>query len=172
MTLAAGVITFPGSNCDRDMAVAIEAVTGKPALRIWHGDAALPDRIDFIAVPGGFSVAVKKELPADVRTKVAKWFASSASSFGAHSRAGLLVVEKSGDGGGEVGVRRGDQALGVHGLRCLVAEAADRGDAAVRRRHGQRHGGPAGAQEPGQAGGLLQRGRTGGRAGGCPAGSN
>ncbi|HEX2794472.1 MAG TPA: phosphoribosylformylglycinamidine synthase subunit PurQ [Croceicoccus sp.] len=55
MTLAAGVITFPGSNCDRDMAVAIEAVTGKPALRIWHGDAALPDRIDFIAVPGGFS---------------------------------------------------------------------------------------------------------------------
>ncbi len=55
MALAAGVITFPGSNCDRDMAVAIEAVTGKPALRIWHGDAALPDRIDFIAVPGGFS---------------------------------------------------------------------------------------------------------------------
>ena len=55
MAQAAGVITFPGSNCDRDMAVAIEAVTGKPALRIWHGDAALPDRIDFIAVPGGFS---------------------------------------------------------------------------------------------------------------------
>ncbi|RVQ65819.1 phosphoribosylformylglycinamidine synthase subunit PurQ [Croceicoccus ponticola] len=55
MAFTAGVITFPGSNCDRDMAVAIEAVSGKPAARIWHGDAALPDRIDFIAVPGGFS---------------------------------------------------------------------------------------------------------------------
>lgn len=55
MAFTAGVITFPGSNCDRDMAVAIEAVSGKPATRIWHGDAALPDRIDLIAVPGGFS---------------------------------------------------------------------------------------------------------------------
>jgi len=55
MAFTAGVITFPGSNCDRDMAVAIEAVSGKPATRVWHGDAALPDRIDFIAVPGGFS---------------------------------------------------------------------------------------------------------------------
>ena len=55
MAFTAGVITFPGSNCDRDMAVAIEAVSGKPATRIWHGDAALPDGLDFIAVPGGFS---------------------------------------------------------------------------------------------------------------------
>lgn len=51
----AAVITFPGSNCDRDMAWAIEQVSGKPALRLWHGDAALPDRLDFIALPGGFS---------------------------------------------------------------------------------------------------------------------
>ena len=51
----AAVITFPGSNCDRDMAVAIEAVTGQPALRVWHGDADLPDGLDFIALPGGFS---------------------------------------------------------------------------------------------------------------------
>jgi len=55
MSFTAGVITFPGSNCDRDMAVAIEAVSGKPATRIWHGDAALPAGLDFIAVPGGFS---------------------------------------------------------------------------------------------------------------------
>ena len=55
MAFTAGVITFPGSNCDRDMAVAIEQVSGKAPLRIWHGDADLPDNIDFIAVPGGFS---------------------------------------------------------------------------------------------------------------------
>lgn len=49
------VITFPGSNCDRDMAVALEQVCGGEVHRVWHGDAALPDRLDFIALPGGFS---------------------------------------------------------------------------------------------------------------------
>ena len=55
MAFRAAVITFPGSNCDRDMAVALEKVSGIPALRVWHGDAELPERLDFIAVPGGFS---------------------------------------------------------------------------------------------------------------------
>ncbi|WP_108786594.1 phosphoribosylformylglycinamidine synthase subunit PurQ [Erythrobacter sp. Alg231-14] len=55
MSFRAAVVTFPGSNCDRDMAVAIEAVSGQPALRVWHGDADLPDNLDFIALPGGFS---------------------------------------------------------------------------------------------------------------------
>lgn len=55
MGLRAAVITFPGSNCDRDMATALEQVSGVPALRVWHGDAALPDRLDLIALPGGFS---------------------------------------------------------------------------------------------------------------------
>lgn len=55
MAFRAAVITFPGSNCDRDMAVAIEAVSGQPALRVWHGDADLPANLDFIALPGGFS---------------------------------------------------------------------------------------------------------------------
>ncbi|MEO6040620.1 MAG: phosphoribosylformylglycinamidine synthase subunit PurQ [Croceibacterium sp.] len=55
MTFRAAVITFPGSNCDRDMAMALESVSGAPALRVWHGDADLPERLDFIAVPGGFS---------------------------------------------------------------------------------------------------------------------
>jgi len=55
MAFKAAVITFPGSNCDRDMAVAIEAVSGEPAMRVWHGDAALPEGLDFIALPGGFS---------------------------------------------------------------------------------------------------------------------
>jgi phosphoribosylformylglycinamidine synthase len=37
------------------MAVALEAVSGAPAIRVWHGDAELPDDLDFIALPGGFS---------------------------------------------------------------------------------------------------------------------
>ena len=55
MTFRSAVITFPGSNCDRDMAVAIQQVCGGEVLRVWHGDAALPDGLDFIALPGGFS---------------------------------------------------------------------------------------------------------------------
>jgi phosphoribosylformylglycinamidine synthase subunit PurQ / glutaminase len=51
----AAVITFPGSNCDRDMADALEKVSGAAPLRVWHGDAELPDNLDFIALPGGFS---------------------------------------------------------------------------------------------------------------------
>ena len=53
--LRAAVITFPGSNCDRDMADALEKVSGTTPLRVWHGDADLPERLDFIALPGGFS---------------------------------------------------------------------------------------------------------------------
>ncbi len=49
------VITFPGSNCDRDLTVALEQVCGGEVLRVWHGDAVLPDGLDFIALPGGFS---------------------------------------------------------------------------------------------------------------------
>lgn len=55
MSFRAAVITFPGSNCDRDMAVALEQAAGTAPMRVWHGDADLPDRLDFIALPGGFS---------------------------------------------------------------------------------------------------------------------
>lgn len=50
----AAVITFPGSNCDRDMADALQKVSGTAPIRVWHGDADLPE-VDFIALPGGFS---------------------------------------------------------------------------------------------------------------------
>lgn len=55
MAFRAAVVTFPGSNCDRDMAVAIERISGTAPIRVWHGDAELPDGLDFIALPGGFS---------------------------------------------------------------------------------------------------------------------
>lgn len=51
--MQAGVITFPGSNCDRDVAVALERA-GASVTRLWHGDTALP-RLDLIVLPGGFS---------------------------------------------------------------------------------------------------------------------
>jgi len=49
------VIVFPGSNCDRDVAVALEQVTGRKAAMVWHKDSDLPGGTDFIALPGGFS---------------------------------------------------------------------------------------------------------------------
>jgi len=53
--LKSAVIVFPGSNCDRDLAVAIEQVTGRAPAMIWHRDSDLPGGTDFIALPGGFS---------------------------------------------------------------------------------------------------------------------
>ncbi len=51
--MKAAVIVFPGSNCDRDMAVALKAA-GADVTMVWHKDSALPD-VDLVAVPGGFS---------------------------------------------------------------------------------------------------------------------
>ncbi|MGV1013660.1 MAG: phosphoribosylformylglycinamidine synthase subunit PurQ [Methyloceanibacter sp.] len=52
--MKASVIVFPGSNCDRDAAVALEAATGRAPAMVWHGDAKLPHS-DLIVLPGGFS---------------------------------------------------------------------------------------------------------------------
>ena len=53
--MSSAVIVFPGSNCDRDLATAIELVTRKAPAMVWHRDTDLPSGTDFIAVPGGFS---------------------------------------------------------------------------------------------------------------------
>ena len=53
--MKSAVIVFPGSNCDRDLAVAFETVFGKAPEMVWHRETALPDGIDMIGVPGGFS---------------------------------------------------------------------------------------------------------------------
>ena len=55
MSFRSAVVTFPGSNCDRDMAVALEQVSGTAPYRVWHGEAELPEGLDFVALPGGFS---------------------------------------------------------------------------------------------------------------------
>ncbi|WGM39092.1 phosphoribosylformylglycinamidine synthase subunit PurQ [Caulobacter sp. NIBR1757] len=53
--MKAAVIVFPGSNCDRDCKVAVERSTGASVDMVWHGDTALPDKVDLIVLPGGFS---------------------------------------------------------------------------------------------------------------------
>ena len=52
--MKSAVIVFPGSNCDRDMAVALEKVTGTKPLMVWHQNTDF-EEVDFIALPGGFS---------------------------------------------------------------------------------------------------------------------
>ena len=52
--MRAAVIVFPGSNCDRDVQVALAESIGAPPLMVWHGDSEMP-AVDLIVVPGGFS---------------------------------------------------------------------------------------------------------------------
>lgn len=52
--MKASVIVFPGSNCDRDVKVALEKVTGGTVNMVWHGDATVP-ATDVIVLPGGFA---------------------------------------------------------------------------------------------------------------------
>lgn len=54
MTLRAGVVVFPGSNCDRDIAVAL-GLAGADVAMVWHKETALPAGLDLVALPGGFS---------------------------------------------------------------------------------------------------------------------
>lgn len=53
--MKSAVIVFPGSNCDRDVAVALEKCSGKKPEMVWHGESALPSGVDLVVLPGGFS---------------------------------------------------------------------------------------------------------------------
>jgi phosphoribosylformylglycinamidine synthase I len=100
MAFRAAVITFPGSNCDRDLAVALEKVSGTRAVRVWHGDANLPDGLDFIAVPGGFSYGDYLRC----------------GSMAAKSPVMRAVVEQAGRGVPVLGICNGFQILTESGL--------------------------------------------------------
>jgi phosphoribosylformylglycinamidine synthase I len=49
-----GVIVFPGSNCDRDVATVTAGLFSYPTRFIWHQDTSLDD-LDMVVIPGGFS---------------------------------------------------------------------------------------------------------------------
>lgn len=94
-----GVVVFPGSNCDRDMAVAFRAA-GADVQMIWHKDSTLPEGLDLVGIPGGFS-------------------------FGDYLRCGAIaaqspicraVVEHANRGGYVIGVCNGFQVLTETGL--------------------------------------------------------
>jgi len=55
--MRAAVIQFPGSNCDRDMAVGFDRAAGHNSRTqmVWHKESSLPDRLDIVGIPGGFS---------------------------------------------------------------------------------------------------------------------
>ncbi len=53
--MKSAVVVFPGSNCDRDLAVALGQVIGRDPVMLWHRETEIPEGTDIIAVPGGFS---------------------------------------------------------------------------------------------------------------------
>ncbi len=95
-----GVITFPGSNCDRDMYETLENISGNKVHRIWHADTSLPTGLDFIALPGGFSYG--------------DYLRSGAMS--AKSPIMQEVIKKAKDGMYVLGVCNGFQILTESGL--------------------------------------------------------
>jgi phosphoribosylformylglycinamidine synthase subunit PurQ / glutaminase len=98
--MRAAVIQFPGSNCDRDMAVAIREVMGAETSLVWHRESELPAGLDFIAVPGGFSYG--------------DYLRSGAMA--ARSPVMQAVVEAAGRGVPVLGVCNGFQILTEAGL--------------------------------------------------------
>lgn len=97
--MKAAVITFPGSNCDRDLAEGFRKA-GASVTMVWHKDTALPDGLDVVGVPGGFS-------------------------FGDYLRCGAIaarspicqaVVDFAGRGGHVIGICNGFQILCETGL--------------------------------------------------------
>jgi phosphoribosylformylglycinamidine synthase I len=78
--MKAAVVTFPGSNCDRDLAVAFE-MAGFDVARVWHKDTNLPVGTDVVGVPGGFSfgdylrcgaIAAQSPIAAAIQTHAAR----------------------------------------------------------------------------------------------------
>ncbi len=98
--MKSAVVVFPGSNCDRDLAVAIEAITGTAPVMVWHRDAVLPDGLDLIALPGGFSYG--------------DYLRSGAMS--ARSPVMQAVIAAAGQGRAVLGVCNGFQVLTESGL--------------------------------------------------------
>lgn len=94
------VVVFPGSNCDRDLAVALESVTGRKPEMLWHGETELPEGLGLVGIPGGFSYG--------------DYLRSGAMS--ARSPIMRAVVEAAGKGLPVLGICNGFQILTEAGL--------------------------------------------------------
>jgi phosphoribosylformylglycinamidine synthase I len=97
--MKAAVITFPGSNCDRDLAVAFEHA-GARVERVWHKDTVLPPGTDIVGIPGGFSFGDYLRCGA----------------IAARSPIGQAVVAHAARGGFVLGICNGFQVLTEMGL--------------------------------------------------------
>lgn len=93
--MKAAVVVFPGSNCDRDLAVALRDA-GAQVTMAWHKDEALPPGTDLVAVPGGFS-------------------------FGDYLRCGAIAAQSPLAAAIQAHARRGGYVLGVcNGFQVLT----------------------------------------------------
>lgn len=92
--MKAAVVTFPGSNCDRDLAVAFERA-GWDVTRVWHKDTDLPPGVDVVGIPGGFSFGDYLRCGA----------------IAAQSPIGAAVKQHAGRGGYVLGICNGFQVL-------------------------------------------------------------
>ena len=97
--MKSAVIVFPGSNCDRDVKVALAASGGAEPVMVWHADADFPT-VDLIVVPGGFSYG--------------DYLRSGAMA--AHSPAMREVAARAGRGVAVIGICNGFQILAECGL--------------------------------------------------------
>lgn len=97
--MKAAVVTFPGSNCDRDLAMAFEAA-GFDVARVWHKDTDLPAGVDVVGIPGGFSFGDYLRCGA----------------IAAQSPIGAAVRAHAGKGGYVLGICNGFQVLTEMGL--------------------------------------------------------
>lgn len=97
--MKAAVIVFPGSNCDRDVAVALAQSTGREPAMVWHGETELP-KSDLIVVPGGFSYGDYLR----------------AGAMAAHSPVMREVARRAGAGTPVLGICNGFQILAEAGL--------------------------------------------------------
>ena len=97
--MKSAVVVFPGSNCDRDAATALERATGHTPVMVWHGDIEFPD-VDLIVLPGGFSYGDYLR----------------AGAMAAHSPVMRTVIERANKGVYVLGICNGFQVLTETGL--------------------------------------------------------
>ena len=98
--MKSAVVVFPASNCDRDAATALERITGNKTEMVWHQDNELPDGIDLVVLPGGFSYG--------------DYLRSGAMASRAHIMP--AVKAHAGKGGAVLGICNGFQVLTECGM--------------------------------------------------------